>query len=231
MRTISLVKKFSFVLLISIVLFGFTLGKVISSSMRQNMITRSNEITANFLQHEIYSQLEIKQLLSKDTAYYNRIVWLSILIGSILLYMLLFGLFWRASRRIELQNQEIHLSEERFRNLIQSAQEGIVSADKSGKIVLMNETAELIFGYTVEEAKTRHFATLFLPEKNVELQEHLDRFFTDGACCAIGKNFESAGPRKDGETFPLEVSLSVSGKKDNCMLTGLIIDITQRNQL
>ena len=126
---------------------------------------------------------------------------------------------------------KIRQSEDRFRNLIYCAQEGIVSADKTGRILLMNETAELIFGYSTEETKNRNFASLLVPDENDELRAQLDHFFATGSCCAIGKNFESKGLRKDGETFPLEISLSVSGQDDDCILTGLIRDISQRNRL
>ena len=347
MRNISLLKKFSLVLFISLLLFGFILGKVINTSLRQNMITRSNEITTHFLKHEIYQHLASAQLSSGDShecyrelsrhltdmslgtnvkilnikiwndagkiiwcanknyegqnkegsrefkaavaglsgpgsgndhkqkvrfadyagagdmmelfiparlgpqnneelvfevyvsldklmtdiEYHNHIVWLSLLVGSVFLFVLLFGLFLEASRRIELQNREIQRSEERFRNLVETAQEGIISADKSGRILLMNETAELIFGYAHEETGTMHFSRLFVPDRNQDLQESLDRFFVEKNCPDIGKNFESAGIRKDGEVFPLEVSLSVSQDQDNCIITGLIRDITQRNQL
>ncbi|MHB8809140.1 MAG: ATP-binding protein [Desulfobulbaceae bacterium] len=45
------------------------------------------------------------------------------------------------------------------------------------------------------------------------------------------KTFQAEGRRKNGETFPLEMSLSVSGEKEACILTGIIRDSTQRNQL
>ena len=347
MRNFSLVKKFSIVLLFALVLFGFSLGKIISSALRQNTIIRSSEITANFLRHEIKNHLSLDQLLSQqpsscyeqiserisdlnlgpnvkithmkiwngdrrivwssdnrevgkqnladrhlkdvfngksyaeispvqqlkvnfsrqdsakemmelfiplqigahgdvemvfevyasvdklmaDIEHHNRIVWMSIMFGSVILYFLLFGLFWGASRRIELQNMKIRQSEDRYRNLVYCAQEGIVSADKYGRILLMNETAELIFGYSSNEARKMHFSALLLLDENDELYAQLDHFFATGNCCAIGKNFESKGQRKDGETFPLEISLSVSGEEDNCILTGLIRDITQRNRL
>jgi len=347
MRNFSLVKKFSTVLLVALILFGFVLGKIISSTLRENMMTRSTEITANFLRHEIRNHLTLDQLITQensscyqeianriaelnlgpnvkitrvkiwnhdrrlvwssdtgendtrvvadrqvdgvfggecfaaispvrallntgrdgnpyhemmrllvpvqlgsgkevqmvfevyatvdrlmaDIAHHSSIVWISIIFGSVFLFFLLFGLFWGASRRIEQQNMKIRQSEDRYRNLVYCAQEGIVSADKSGRILLMNETAELIFGYSPEEVEKKSFTSLLVMEENDELRAQLEYFFATGNCCAIGKNFESRGRRKDGETFPLEISLSVSGEEDNCILTGLIRDITQRNLL
>lgn len=346
MRNFSLVRKFSVILFFALILFGGISGKVISSSMRSNMVTRSCEMTADFLRHEINRNIAFGKLLCRHSGscfdelskricnirigpnvkithmkiwdndrrvlwstdkndvgksgygndqlnavfnshqslglssvqqlkvnfdgeatshetmeffmpvsgitgggdmvfevhasveklveemmHRNNMVWGSILLGSVILYALLFGLFWEASRRIEKQNRKIRQSEDRYRNLIYSAQEGIVSADRNGKILLMNEAAELIFDYTIEEMENMHFSSLFAADENDDLHEELQIFFEYESCCALQKNFESKGQRKDGEVFPMEVSLSVSGEEGNWILTGWIRDITQRDQL
>jgi PAS domain S-box-containing protein len=346
MRQLSLVKKFSILLFVALAVFGFGLGKIITSAMHQSMLDRSNEVVANFIQYEIANKLNVENLstpktgknyqeiadqvaglnlgpdvmrikiwnrdftivwatdqdeigenspghheleevyeghlmseiasghhlsekyafadtdavkmvmelyipvrlapqgevklvfevyrnidnLLKDIHHHNRIVWGSTLIGIFLLYFLLFGLIWRASRQIDQQNTEIRLSEERFRSLIHSAHDGIISADRNGSIFLINKASEKIFGYSSTEAQELLFAQLFLLDENSDFNKELNCFFDSGECLSEGKTFEPIGLHKNGSSIPLEVSLSVSGEQDSWVLTGMIRDISDRKK-
>jgi PAS domain S-box-containing protein len=169
--------------------------------------------------------------LAADIDWYSQAVWLAVLSGCLLLYLLLYGLYWGAARQIEQQNGKIRLSEERFRNLIHTAEEGIVAADRNGTVLLMNRAAEKIFGFSLDPGEPLQFARLFLLEKHPALRDQLTLFGSGKEWCPIGKTFQAEGCRKNGETFSLEVSLSVSGEKGSCILTGIIRDTSQRDQL
>ena len=47
---------------------------------------------------------------------------------------------------------ELHRTNALLRNLILSAVDGVIAADKAGKILIFNDTAVEVFGYSVEEA-------------------------------------------------------------------------------
>jgi PAS domain S-box-containing protein len=347
MRQFSLIKKFSILLFVALSVFGFVLGNIITSAMKQNMLDRSNEVAANFLTYEIKNKLNIEELstpktgkeyeefskhisgfnlgpdvmrikiwnrdftivwssdeeevgeespghhelvevyegrliseissghhLNEKYAYantnvaktvmelyipvrfgpqddvqlvfevyrnvdnllndiyrHNRIVWGSTVTGTFLLYFLLFGLIWGASRQIDQKSAEIRVSEERFRSLIHSAQDGIISADRNGKIFLVNRLAEEIFGYSSIEVKELLFTDLFKHEEQSEFLKEVSCYFDGGECLSEGKTFEPIGLHKNGQSIPLEVSLSVSGEEENQVLTGMIRDITSHKEM
>ncbi|UCD66845.1 MAG: PAS domain S-box protein [Deltaproteobacteria bacterium] len=174
--------------------------------------------------------MNVDKLLA-DINRHNRIVWGTTATGTFLLYLVLFGLIWGASRQIDKQGTEIRLSEERFRSLIHSAPDGIVSADRSGRIFLINQAAEDIFGYEADEARNLSFAELFEHDEKSDFVVELKHFSDTGVCSVAGKSFEIIGLHKNGGKIPLEVSLSVSGEKDSSVLTAMIRDISQRNQM
>ncbi len=176
---------------------------------------------------EVYRNIDN---LLKDIHHHNRIVWGSTITGTFLLYFLLFGLIWGASRRIDQQNTEIRLSEERFRSLIHSAQDGIISADRNGRIFLINKAAENIFGYSSSEVQELIFTDLFFKDEKSDFQKELFCYFDSGQCLSEGKTFESTGLHKNGISIPLEVSLSISGEKESQILTGMIRNITDREK-
>src|SRR5713226_3964156 len=102
--------------------------------------------------------------------------------------------------------EALHESEEKFRNLAETANDAIISADSQGKIVYFNRAAELIFLYQAKEVDGQPI-TVLMPERFHEaLRRGLERFLTTGAAHVIGKTVELEGRRRDGSEFPLEVS-------------------------
>ncbi len=178
---------------------------------------------------EVYRNIDA---LLADIRHHNRIVWGSTTTGIFLLYLVLFGLVWGASRRIDKQGEEIKVSEERFRSLIHSAQDGIVSADRNGRIFLLNKAAERLFGYSAPEAHGLEFSALFPDDNdaNSDFQRELSCYVTSGECLSEGQTFELHGLPKNGKEIPLEVSLSVSENGENQILTGMIRDISERKK-
>ncbi len=45
------------------------------------------------------------------------------------------------------QEEALRTSEERFRSVVETATDAIITADRDGRVVLWNEAAEAIFGY------------------------------------------------------------------------------------
>lgn len=189
---------------------------------------RSGDSGEVVLVFEIYKNIDE---LMASIRHQTKIVWASTFCGAFVLYFILLGLVWRASRRLAWQNRQIGFSEERYRSLIHSAQDGIVSCDRQGRIILLNQAAEQIFGYTFAEAETFTFASLLGAGAGEEILSQLTACATTGNCTVLNKSFEAVGIRKNGATFPVEVSLSVSGESENLMLTGLFRDTSKRQQL
>ena len=121
-------------------------------------------------------------------------------------------------------------SEERIRNITQSATDAITSSDREGRLTFWNKGAEALFGYTEEEALGMPTAML-VPEEFRDLREQrLDELHRTGEHPLTGQTVEQVGCRKDGSTFPMEVSFGtweVGGVK---YTSTVIRDITDRKE-
>jgi PAS domain S-box-containing protein len=117
-------------------------------------------------------------------------------------------------------------SEEKFRNLAETAIDAIIMVDIDEKIVFCNRSLERIFEYSEEEILGEYLDTL-IPKRYIEdFQIKLDYYNQHNL--EPGNVFESYGMRKDGSEFPLEMSLNTWKTDDEIFTTFIIRDITQR---
>ncbi|TAN42766.1 MAG: PAS domain S-box protein [Nitrospirae bacterium] len=160
----------------------------------------------------------------------KRLVWKSIAGGFSLLYITLFGIVWRASKRIDLQHQEIVRSQAKYRSLVRSAHDGIISVDKSGGVVLFNDAAERMFGQPVGSILGKSVRELIQSKDHEVYQAAQDACMQCGDA-GCGDPLEVGGLRRDGTAFPMEVTLSVSEADNGLMVTGFVRDISERKAM
>lgn len=161
----------------------------------------------------------------------RQIVWVSTVLGFALLFAVLFGIVRGASRRIETQTGEIVQAEKKYRSLIQLAQDGIISVTGDETIILFNKAAEKIFGYSAEEVTGQSLIMLMPEQYRANHRAGLSRFFKTGETTVIGRTIEVEGLRRDGQCFPLEISLAVSGEAGSLIVTGVLRDISKRKEM
>ncbi len=124
----------------------------------------------------------------------------------------------------------LQVSEERFRNLAESASDAIISADSSGNILYFNRAAELTFSYPAEEVTGRPL-TILMPERYREAyRQRLEQFLGIGERGAIGRTADWAGRRKGGAEFPMELSLSSWKTQEGNFFTVILTDVTERRR-
>jgi PAS domain S-box-containing protein len=105
--------------------------------------------------------------------------------------------------------RDLRESEEKFKTIGNSARDAIVMIDNNGNITFWNTGAEKIFGYTEEEVTGKNFHLLITPERFHENHfKAFKEFKKTGKGGAIGKTLELFAMRKNGEEFPVELSLS-----------------------
>jgi diguanylate cyclase (GGDEF)-like protein/PAS domain S-box-containing protein len=130
------------------------------------------------------------------------------------------------SRTLEsLQNSEI-----RFRSVVETATDAIISVNSRGEIIFWNDAAESMFGYSADETIGKSL-TFIMPERFRDAHRRgLKRAVTTGKSKIIGKTVEMAGLRKDGREFPIELSVARWKTKEGIFFTGIVRDITERKQ-
>jgi PAS domain S-box-containing protein len=100
---------------------------------------------------------------------------------------------------------------ERVRSELQSvldiAIEGVITIDRTGRIIGMNSASERMFGYEPGELTGRNVRVLMPPPYRDEHDGYLSRYLSTGQRRIIGIGREVVGLRKDGSTFPLDLAV------------------------
>jgi PAS domain S-box-containing protein len=121
-------------------------------------------------------------------------------------------------------------SEAKFRSVMESAIDAIISADAEGRIRSWNHAATALFGFSEPEMLGRPIQRI-IPERYRDSHEQgLRRVSTGGRSRVIGKTVELAALRKDGIEFPVELSLATWFLDERRYYTGIIRDISERKQ-
>jgi hypothetical protein len=122
-------------------------------------------------------------------------------------------------------------SEKLIAALLESASQGIVSIDRTGRIVLANRRMEEMFGYTRQELLGERIELLLPDSKRATHTHDREEYFLRPRIRPMGIGMELSGRRKDGAEFPLEVSLSYVEIDEGVFGIALVSDISQRKRL
>ncbi|MCS6851866.1 MAG: PAS domain S-box protein [Gemmataceae bacterium] len=114
--------------------------------------------------------------------------------------------------------------------LLEAAVDGIISIDERGIIQTINPAAERLFGYNAEELVGRNVGILMPPPYCDEHDQYLARYLATGQKRIIGIGREVVGRRKDGSTFPMELSVAEARWGNRRAFVGIIRDITERKR-
>lgn len=180
----------------------------------------SNRVDVVF---EVYRDLDP---LYVDFKQQQQIVWCILFSSFSLLFLALFTLVYRATCKIDKQHEMILNSEAKFRNLIQSAQDGILAVNRNGEIVLCNRSVERIFGYPVEDLVQKKLADLIADESRQHCQTTIRRLFQQPPS-QRDNSYSWQGRRSSGALFPLELTAAVSGKNGSQLVTAIFRDVTE----
>lgn len=131
-----------------------------------------------------------------------------------------------AARAAELQE-----SEQRYRSIVDTAMDAVISLDASGKITGWNEQAAAIFGWAESEALGQPMAQLIMPARFQE--EHnrgIGRFIETGEGRLLNRRIETFAIARDGGEFPIELSISAVRCSGEVIFTAFVRDITERRR-
>ncbi|BDC48731.1 hypothetical protein F183_A10470 [Bryobacterales bacterium F-183] len=118
----------------------------------------------------------------------------------------------------------------RFRELLDAAPDAILEIDSKGRIILVNDAAEQLFGYTRQELLHQPVDVLVPDAVRGGHQEHRRRYAEHPTRRPMGSGLRLHGKRKDGSEFPVEISLSPVYCEDQFCVAAIIRDVSERHQ-
>ena len=122
-------------------------------------------------------------------------------------------------------------AEEKVKMILNSAVDGIITADPHGTITSFNRAAEQIFGYSVIEVTGKNLSIL-MPEQHSSVHDNImAEYLKTGEKKVIGVGGrEFQAKRKDGSIFPMELAISELKNETTHLFTGIVRDITERKE-
>ncbi len=121
-------------------------------------------------------------------------------------------------------------AESRFRKLLEAAPDAILEVDAAGRIVLLNQTAERMFGYSREELLGLNVETLVPSTMRGGHDRHRASYTANPQTRPMGTGLELKAQRKDGTLFPVEISLSPNPTDEGLRVIALVRDTSERKQ-
>jgi PAS domain S-box-containing protein len=125
------------------------------------------------------------------------------------------------AQRDEAHNHELRL-------LIETATQGVVMVDAEGTIVMANRALKAMFGWRRGELIGRTIERLLPPDLRDACAGHLADYFAAPRAPLLEGNLRLVGQRKDGSTFPIEVTLNHIPTAAGGRAIAFVTDITER---
>jgi two-component system sensor kinase FixL len=109
----------------------------------------------------------------------------------------------------------------------ETSSDAIITIDARGIIQSFNPAAQKLFGYSLADVVGRNVKMLMPEHFRSEHDRYLSRYAATGEKHIIGIGRVVSGERKDGSTFPLELSVGESRIDGASVFVGFIRDLTE----
>jgi PAS domain S-box-containing protein len=123
---------------------------------------------------------------------------------------------------------EAEASISRFASLLEATPDAMVCADANGTIVLVNGQASALFGYSRAELIGAQVEMLLPPGIRELHVADREGFFRNPEPRTMGPGLMLRGLRRDGSTFPAEISLATDVDNGNMLAIAAVRDVSQQ---
>ena len=128
--------------------------------------------------------------------------------------------------------KQLNTSMKRYQAVVQSAYDGIITIDENQNIKMINESAKDIFGFSETEVIGKPLTKLIPQKFRTKHKEYVEGFKKSLVDSRPMQSRASVrGLRKNGNEFPIEVTISKIHLEENIEMTAVIRDISEKNKL
>jgi two-component system sensor kinase FixL len=117
-----------------------------------------------------------------------------------------------------------------LRSILETVPDAMIVIDHRGIVQSFSKAAERLFGYTPAEVHGQNVKMLMPSPYRGQHDGYLKRYLTTGERRIIGIGRVVVGLRKDGSTFPMELSVGEVRQDGHRLFTGFVRDLTERQQ-
>ena len=134
----------------------------------------------------------------------------------------------RSKREAELAQRA---TEARFRGIMETATDAVISTDASGHIDYVNPGAEKMFGYSSAELLHQPLTVLISEQAGSSQPDGLLSYLASGDGPASGKMLDLAGRRQNGTEFSVDLSFGRWVSNGKTHFAAIIRDVTDRKKV
>ncbi len=136
---------------------------------------------------------------------------------------------WRDITQYRQVESTLRDSEARFKALFQGAPDAIIITDKNSRVVLVNNQAITLFGYSMDELMGNS-VDILIPERFREAYYKYQKAYIDEIDTRPGISLPLNGIRKNKREIPIEIALSPVKIPSGVIFTNIIRDLTIRKE-
>ena len=127
--------------------------------------------------------------------------------------------------------EKFRYSEEKSRLIMNSALDAIICMDVEGNVTFWNPPAEKIFGWLSNEILGQKLSDHIIPEKFRSMHDHgMNHYLKTGEAKVFNRIIEISAINKNGETFPVELTIIPVKQGEEEFFCSFIRDITERKK-
>ena len=127
-------------------------------------------------------------------------------------------------------DEELRAREAHLRSILDTVPDAMVVIDEQARIKSFSAAAVRQFGYAPDEVEGRNVSLLMPEPYRTQHDAYMARYLATGERRIIGIGRVVVGQRRDGSTFPMELSVGEMRSGGERYFTGFIRDLTERNQ-
>jgi two-component system, LuxR family, sensor kinase FixL len=117
-----------------------------------------------------------------------------------------------------------------LRSILETVPDAMIVIDERGIVQFFSSAAERLFGYVADEVRGQNVKMLMPSPYREQHDSYLARYRSTGERRIIGIGRVVVGRRKDGSTFPMELSVGEAHQTARPLVLGFVRDLTERQQ-
>ncbi|PTB22003.1 hypothetical protein C9I57_05150 [Trinickia symbiotica] len=125
--------------------------------------------------------------------------------------------------------QSLRDSQQMLQSIVDNALDAVITMNREGAIIGWNPQASAIFGWSRDDVLGRPLNETIIPPRLREAHARgLQRYLITGEAAVLHKRLEMSAMRRNGDEFPIELSITPIGTGERQYFSGFLRDITGR---